>query len=102
MINIQLQPGDTVLASKDIFNDGSFPDTEESQLLVKSGTRGVIINQGYLEENENREVFLVKFEFESESTTNELGPPIGCWPEDIRAIADIDPAIPVTIDKHDA
>lgn len=85
---IQLQPGDTVIANNDIFNDGSFPEAADNELLVRSGTRGVIINHGYLEEDERQEVFLVKFEPEQGQESAQLGPPIGCWPEDIRAIGD--------------
>ncbi|WP_317929953.1 nitrogen fixation protein NifZ [Halioxenophilus sp. WMMB6] len=86
MPQYQLQPGDTILATRDIHNDGSFPDYEEDALLVKAGTRGVVINFGHLEENEDQEVFLVKFENAADGT--ELGPPIGCWPEDIEVIPD--------------
>lgn len=84
MPNYDLNPGDTIFANIDIFNDGSFPNSPDNSLLVKSGTRGVIINQGHLEHNEEKEVFLVKFE--QGSASDELGPPIGCWPEDIRPI----------------
>jgi nitrogen fixation protein NifZ len=84
MPNYDLVPGDTILANNDIFNDGSFPESPDNSLLVKSGTRGVIINHGHLEHNESRQVFLVKFE--QGDKTDELGPPIGCWPEDIRPI----------------
>lgn len=84
MSNYDLVPGDTILANKDIFNDGSFPESPENALLVKSGTRGVIINHGHLEHNQDRQVFLVKFEQDKQSAG--LGPPIGCWPEDIRPI----------------
>ncbi len=86
MPNYQLQPGDTILATHDLLNDGSFPDFAENELMVKAGTRGVVINFGHLEENENQEVFLVKFETEGQG--GELGPPIGCWPEDIELITD--------------
>ena len=84
MSHYNLEPGDTILANKDIFNDGSFPEAPENELLVQSGTRGVVINQGHLEHNENQEVYLVKFEMGG--TSDELGPPIGCWPEDIKPI----------------
>ncbi len=79
-----LQPGDTIFATNDILNDGSFPDYEENELIVNQGTRGVIINFGHLEENEDQEIFLVKFE----TDTEDLGPPVGCWPQDIQIVAD--------------
>lgn len=82
MTTYDLVPGDTIFANNDIFNDGSFPDAAENQLLVKSGTRGVIINEGYLEHDDSKQIFLVKFEQEG----SELGPPVGCWPEDIRPL----------------
>ncbi|GAB2190317.1 hypothetical protein MAH1_19250 [Sessilibacter sp. MAH1] len=81
-----LQPGDTIFATKDILNDGSFPEKAEEELLVSKGTRGVIVNFGHLEENEDQEIFLVQFEKGNESA--ELGPPIGCWPEDIEIVGD--------------
>ena len=83
----QLQPGDAIVAARDIINDGSFPEYEEDALLVRAGTRGVVINFGHLEENEDQEVFLVKFENDAQGA--ELGPPIGCWPEDIELMPDI-------------
>ena len=86
MPQYQLQPGDAIFATKDIINDGSFPEYGENELLVKAGTRGVVINFGHLEANEDQEVFLVKFEADANGA--ELGPPIGCWPEDIDVIPD--------------
>ena len=86
MPKYQLQVGDAITAKHDILNDGSFPEYEENELIIKAGTRGVVINFGHLEDNEDQEVFLVKFEASDESA--ELGPPIGCWPEDIEVIPD--------------
>ena len=78
--NYYLQPGDSVIANHDILNDGSFPNNDSSAPLVNKDAIGVVINIGYLEENEDVIVFLVRFEKESK----ELGPPIGCWSEDIK------------------
>lgn len=86
MPKYQLQIGDAIIATHDILNDGSFPEYDDNELIVKQGTRGVVINFGHLEENEDQEVFLVKFETGEESA--ELGPPIGCWPDDIEVIPD--------------
>ncbi len=80
-----LQPGDMIYAGKDIYNDGSFPGSEDGALLVKRGTKGVIVNLGFLEDDEDRLVFLVKFQ-EGTADTAELGPPIGCWVEDIACL----------------
>ena len=84
MSNYHLVPGDTIYANRNIYNDGSFPGSEEEELLVAAGTRGVIVNQGHLEENEKQEIFLVQFE--QDQGLESLGPPIGCWPEDIRPV----------------
>ena len=77
-----LQPGDSIIANHDIMNDGSFPEEDTTKPLVYKGTIGVIINVGYLEENEDIIVFLVRFEDEAK----ELGPPIGCWSDDIKPL----------------
>ncbi|NEV62929.1 nitrogen fixation protein NifZ [Thiorhodococcus minor] len=77
----QLNPGDMVLAAQDIFNDGGIPDMPEDALIAKAGTRGVIVNVGHLEENPDKELFLVRFEGEDLV----LGPPTGCWAEELKA-----------------
>lgn len=77
----QLQPGDIVYAAKDILNDGTIPGFGESDIVAKKGNRGVLINIGYLEENEDQTVYLVKFE----NSSKELGLAIGCWPDDLTA-----------------
>ena len=81
MILNQLQPGDVVYAASHIINDGSIPTLEHSALIATPGTRGVIINIGHLEEAPKRELFLVRFEDESLN----LGPPAGCWAEELSA-----------------
>jgi nitrogen fixation protein NifZ len=75
----QLGPGDMVLAAADIFNDGGIPDLPEDALIAKAGTRGVIVNIGHLEENPERELYLVRFE----GADLVLGPPTGCWAEEL-------------------
>ncbi|HKI60983.1 MAG TPA: nitrogen fixation protein NifZ [Mariprofundaceae bacterium] len=75
----QLQPGDMIYAASDIFNDGSLPDLPEGELIAASGSRGVLINSGHLEEDENQSVYLVRFE----KGDGELSPPIGCWPQEL-------------------
>jgi nitrogen fixation protein NifZ len=77
----QLQPGDVVYAASHIVNDGSIPTLEDSALIAVPGTRGVIVNIGHLEEAPQRELFLVRFE-DADLT---LGPPTGCWPEELSA-----------------
>jgi nitrogen fixation protein NifZ len=77
----QLNPGDAVYAATAILNDGGIPDLEEGALLAEAGTRGVIVNIGHLEEDPQKAIYLVRFEGEGLV----LGPPTGCWPEELRA-----------------
>ena len=79
-----LQPGDTVFSAQAIFNDGSFPGYAEDEMLVAAGSRGVVINVGHIEDQPEKQVFLVRFEHPE---TKELGPEIGCWPEDLAVAA---------------
>ena len=76
-----LQPGDAVFAASDIFNDGSIPNLPADARLATPGTRGVIIETGHLEEAPERKVYLVRFE----DAALDLGPPTGCWPEELTA-----------------
>ncbi|MGD7036738.1 nitrogen fixation protein NifZ [Methylotuvimicrobium buryatense] len=75
----ELEIGDVVYAAKDITDDGSMPDCSEGQVLASSGSRGVIVMKGHIEETPQQAVFLVRFEDESLT----LGRPIGCWAEDL-------------------
>jgi nitrogen fixation protein NifZ len=79
----QLGPGDLVYAASDIYNDGGIPDLAEDALIAAAGTRGVILNIGHLEEDPERELYLVRFEGKGA----ELGPPAGCWPEELNTVA---------------
>ena len=73
------QPGDIVYAATTIFSDGEIPGYPEHSVLAVPGTRGVIINVGYLEENPDKELMLVRFE----NSQKELGPAVGCWVEEL-------------------
>lgn len=77
----QLELGDVVYAAHAITDDGSMPGYDEGAVLVTQGARGVIVMKGHIEEQEDKTVFLVRFEDEALN----LGPPIGCWVEDLRA-----------------
>jgi len=79
----QLNPGDVVYAAAEIRNDGGIPHLPADAVLATPGTRGVIVNIGYLEKEPGRQLFLVRFEDES----LELGPPTGCWSEELTAEA---------------
>lgn len=74
-----LQPGDMVFATTDIHNDGSVPELSENVQFATRGTRGVLINTGHIEDQPNKILFLVRFE----DDYNELGPPVGCWPDEL-------------------
>jgi len=73
------QPGDIIYANKDIFNDGSLPETPVDQLVAKEGSRGVLVNTGHYEEFPETTLYLVRFENE----TNELGMPVTCLEDEI-------------------
>lgn len=77
----ELQPGDTLYAASHIYNDGGIPSLPQDALLAEMGTRGVLIETGHLEEAPERKVYLVRFE---DAELN-LGPPTGCWPEELTA-----------------
>lgn len=74
-----LDVGDVVYAANTITDDGSIPNGVEGDILAEAGTRGVITMIGYVEEEPDRSVFLVRFE----DTAMNLGNPIGCWVEDL-------------------
>ena len=76
----ELQPGDLIYAAATIINDGSVPGVGEDAILAQPGTRGVLINSGYLEEQPERSLYLVRFE----THTGTLGPPTGCWEEELK------------------
>lgn len=77
----ELNPGDVVYAATNITNDGSHPELAENEIIAFRGTRGVVVNVGHLEENPNKELMLVRFE----SNDLTLGPPVGCWIEELTA-----------------
>lgn len=74
-----LDLGDVVYAAHTIDDDGSMPDSEEGEVLAVEGSRGVIVMKGYVEEEPDKSVFLVRFEDKEMN----LGRPIGCWSEDL-------------------
>ncbi|MGE5321119.1 MAG: nitrogen fixation protein NifZ [Hyphomicrobiaceae bacterium] len=67
------QWGQRMVATADLFNDGTYPDREPEALLVTTGTPGEIVNVGYHEEL-NLPVYLVEFE---------AGGVVGCLEEEI-------------------
>jgi nitrogen fixation protein NifZ len=84
MVNVEtLEEGDMVYAATAVYNDGGLEGLGENALLAPEGTRGVIVRKGHLEEDEGRSVFLVRFE----DADKNLGEPIGCFAEELRAEA---------------
>ena len=77
----ELQPGDMVFAATDIYDDGSLPGSVAGTLIAPVKSRGVILNKGHLEEEPEKELYLVRFETEDK----ELGNPVGCWPHELSA-----------------
>jgi len=67
------QWGQRMVATADLFNDGTYPDREPEALLVSTGTPGEIVNVGYHEELK-LPVYLVEFE---------AGGVVGCLEEEI-------------------
>lgn len=81
MIATQYQVGDMVFASEDILNDGGMPGMDEDEgMIALAGTRGVVVHYGVAELDEREEIYLVQFET---GPNGELGPPIGCLPEEL-------------------
>lgn len=75
----ELEIGDVVYAAQNIVDDGSMPDHDLGQVLAQQGARGVIVNLGQLEDQPTVKVFLVRFEDQQ----LDLGPPIGCFTDDL-------------------
>lgn len=75
----ELEPGDLIYARTEIKNDGSHPEYEAGKCIASPGTRGVLVKVGHAEEQPDQPVYLVRFE----SSSGELGPPIGCWPGEL-------------------
>lgn len=71
--------GDVVYAGVDIFNDGGVPDMAPDALIAPVGTRGVLVQIGFVEADQRLVIYLVRFE----DATGTLGPPVGCMPEEL-------------------
>ena len=80
------KPGDVIYAKESIYNDGSHPELPENTLIAAPGTRGVLVNIGEIQieesSEEKRTLLLVRFEGEGLV----LGPPVGCWPEEVMSL----------------
>lgn len=71
--------GDIVFSREALYNDGGMPGVAEDALLVEPGARGVVVNIGFVEADEDQEIFLVRFE----GAGGILGNPVGCLPEEL-------------------
>ena len=81
MTTIRFEVGDMVFAAEDILNDGGMPGIADDEgLIAAAGTRGVVIQVGVTELNENQEIYLVQFE---NGPNRDLGNPVGCLPEEL-------------------
>ena len=80
----QYQPGDIIYAAADIINDGSIPELAAQALIAATGTRGVVLNIGHLEEFPDKSLYLARFEAGEDKA---LGPAVGCWPEELSQLA---------------
>ncbi len=86
----RFEMGDMVFAAIDLYNEpidetgeSGIPGVEINALLVASGTRGVIVNVGYAQEMPDEEIYLVRFEIDSDGT---LGDPIGCLLDELLGL----------------
>ena len=70
-----------VVARMDLFNDGSFPDKPEGELLVPQSEAGEIVNVG-VHEDSGWPVYLVEFA---------QGMVIGCLEEEIAPAVEVRP-----------
>ncbi|MBU0621217.1 MAG: nitrogen fixation protein NifZ [Gammaproteobacteria bacterium] len=87
----KFQMGDMVYAAQDLFNEvneetgeSAIPGIAPEALLAATGTRGVIVNVGHVEELPDQEIYLVRFETDAEGT---LAEPIGCLADELSGSA---------------
>lgn len=72
-------PGDVVYALGELRNDGGVPELAEDALVAPAGRRGVVVKYGYTEAEPKQLVYAVRFEDDH----GELGPELGCLPEEL-------------------
>jgi nitrogen fixation protein NifZ len=71
--------GDIVFSRELLLNDGGIPEVAPDATLATPGGRGVVVNHGHVEADLDQEIYLVRFE----GATGDLGPPVGCLPEEL-------------------
>lgn len=84
MASASYQPGQIVYAADALYNDGSLPDVAPGVLLADAGTRGVIVKTGHVEAMPAVEVLVVRFE----GADLALGPPVGCFANELTQASD--------------
>jgi len=72
--------GDCVYAREAIQNDGGVPDLPSDALLAAPGARGVVVQVGHTEADPKQTLYAVRFE----DAEGNLGPVVGCVPEELR------------------
>lgn len=85
MSETDMNLGSIIYAREDILNDGTHPEMDEQAVLAAAGSRGVLVNTGEIFDEENQTshaLLLVRFE----DSNLELGPPIGCWPQEVMSL----------------
>jgi len=87
----RFQMGDMVFAAQDLFNEpleetgeSGIPGIAPGALLTAAGTRGVVVNVGHAQEMPKEEIYLVRFEVDTEGT---LAEPIGCLSEELSEVS---------------
>lgn len=71
--------GDVVFARDVIRNDGGVPELAPDELIANAGTRGVVVQVGSAEADPRLTVYAVRFE----RADGDLGPMVGCLPEEL-------------------
>ena len=77
----EYEMGDIVFAREDILNEeeSAIPGLAPNALLAPAGRRGVVVSYGHAEADPRQSIYLVRFE----QGEGEMGPPIGCLPEEL-------------------
>lgn len=75
----QYEIGEIVFSREVLVNDGGIPDVAPDAVLATPGRRGVVVNHGHVEADLDQEIYLVRFE----AANGDLGPPVGCLPEEL-------------------
>jgi nitrogen fixation protein NifZ len=80
--------GDCVYAREAIQNDGGVPELGGDALLAAPGTRGVVVQVGHTEAEPQQTLYAVRFE----DAGGNLGPVVGCLPEELMPAEEHDAA----------